>query len=116
MNTTKRIADVKTEAVTKKLDFKVVRMYKFTGTSAGPLKAFVDVSINDAIIIKGFRVLEGKKGLFVSLPYEMAKDSKWFFSVTLLTKTTRDSLSKAIFKAYDDMQPETFVSGSEGTK
>ncbi|GEM_PF-4457178 len=46
----------------KNLVFKVEKMYRFP--DAGSLKAFVDVSVNDALVIRGVRIVEGKKGCF----------------------------------------------------
>lgn len=58
------------------IHFQVEKMYRLP--DAGNLKAFVDVSVNDALVIKGIRVLSGKKGLFVSMPQEKGKDDKWY--------------------------------------
>jgi DNA-binding cell septation regulator SpoVG len=46
------------------LSFSVKRLYRFDGE--GPLKAIADVSIGEEFLVKGFRVVEGKKGVFVS--------------------------------------------------
>ena len=51
--------------------FKVEKMFRLP--DAGALKAFVDVSVNDALVIKGIRVVDGKKGLFVSMPKEQGR-------------------------------------------
>ena len=45
-----------------------------------------DIVINDAILIKGINVLEGKNGLFVSMPQEQANDKKWYDLIRCLTK------------------------------
>ena len=55
-----------------KLDIKVQRIHRMNGE--GALKAFVDICINDAILIKGIRLVDGKKGLFISMPSEKAKE------------------------------------------
>ncbi len=64
------------------------------------VKAFVDVGINDAILIKGLRVVEGKKGLFVSMPQEQGKDSKWYDRVRCLNKPTQQQIEHAVLTAY----------------
>ena len=58
----------------KKLEFKVERIYKLEGD--GNTKAFVDLVINDGLLIKGLRIVNGQKGLFVSMPREQGKDSR----------------------------------------
>ena len=80
-------------------DIKVVRLHRFDGDSK--LKAFVDIAIGD-IIVKGFRVVQGEKGLFLSMPQEKAKDGKWYSSVFPVTKEAKDSLSETVLAAYQE--------------
>lgn len=80
------------------LDFKVSKM--FCLPDAGTLKAFVDLSINDTVVIKGLRVIEGKKGLFVTMPREQGKDSKWYDQVTCTSVSTFDIISNVVLREY----------------
>ena len=64
---------------TAALHLSVERVYTFDGD--GPLKAFADVAVNDAVLVKGFRVVDGKKGLFVGMPQERSKQGKWFDTI-----------------------------------
>lgn len=81
------------------LQLNVERVYTFDGD--GTLKAFADVAVNEAVLIKGFRVVNGKNGLFVGMPQERSKQGKWFDTVTPLTKTAHAQLTGAIMDAYD---------------
>ena len=81
------------------LDFKVTRLYKFDGT--GATKAMCDISISDQFIVKGFRVIEGKNGLFVGVPREPGKNGKWYDSAFPLTAEVRQVLNKAVLAAYE---------------
>ena len=69
--------------------------------SGTALRAFVDISINDAILIRGVRVVQGKDGLFISLPSEKAKDNKWYESVRCLNNEVKQSIQDAVIKAYN---------------
>ncbi|MFH1771663.1 MAG: septation protein SpoVG family protein [Candidatus Omnitrophota bacterium] len=80
------------------LDFKVVRIFKFNGKSA--TKAMCDISINDDFIVKGFRIVEGKKGLFVSPPQDEGKDGKWYSRAFPVSEQTKEALSSTILSAY----------------
>ena len=82
------------------LTFKTNRIHKITGDSS--IKAFVDVSVNDGLLIKNIKVVEGSKGLFVSMPQEKGKDDKWHDTVHPLTKELREDLNKVVLAAYDD--------------
>ncbi len=81
-------------------DIQVQRMYRFE--SDRPLKAFSDIIINDALLIKGIKVLEGKQGLFVSMPQEQAKDKKWYDSVRCLTQEIRDQITEVVLSVYNE--------------
>ena len=75
-------------------EVQVVRLYRLEGESK--IKAFADVSIGN-FIIKGLKVLEGKNGLFLSMPQEKAKDGKWYDTVFPVTKEARKSLSELVW-------------------
>ena len=86
------------EEVMNQITFTVEKMYRLP--DAGSLKAFADVSINDAIVIKGVRVLEGKKGLFVSMPQEQGKDNKWYDQVVCKNASTYEDFSTVVVNHY----------------
>ena len=75
----------------------VSRMYKLDTDSK--LKAFADVSFS-GIVVKGFSVVEGEKGLFVSMPRHQGKDGKWYNTVNPSTKEIKQQLSEAVLEAY----------------
>ena len=75
----------------------VSRIYKLDTDSK--LKAFADVSFA-GIVIKGFSVVNGEKGLFVSMPQEAGKDGKWYNTVIPLKREVRDEIEKLVLEAY----------------
>lgn len=80
----------------------IQRMYKFDNNR--PLKAFVDITINDAILLKGFKVMVSGRAhsgdLFVSFPSERGKDGVWYESVRCLTTEFKDHITDVILDAY----------------
>ena len=86
-------------------DLAVKRLIRFEGE--GTLKAYCDVAIGDAFLIKGLRVVEGRKGLFVSMPRQQGKDHKWYESVVALTKQAEAELGRVVLQAYNELQDET---------
>ena len=82
------------------LDILVQRMYRLE--TDRPLKAFTDIIVNDCLLIKGVRVLEGKTGLFVSMPREKASDEKWYDTVRCLTQEVRDQITEVVIRAYKE--------------
>ncbi|MDP2927593.1 MAG: SpoVG family protein [Candidatus Omnitrophota bacterium] len=75
----------------------VSRIFKLDTDSK--LKAFADVSFS-GIVIKGFSVVNGEKGLFVSMPRHQGKDGKWRDTVTPSTKELKQQLSEVVLEAY----------------
>ena len=88
------------------MKIQVQRMYRFE--SDRPLKAFVDVIIDDCLLIKGVKVLEGKDGLFISMPQEQAKDKKWYDTIRCLTSEIRDQITEVVIDVYkyDELSKE----------
>jgi len=77
----------------------VSRIHRFDGDSK--LKAFVDITIGD-FIIKGLRIVNGQKGLFLAMPQEKSKDGKWYNTFYPRTKETRQNLTEVVLAAYQE--------------
>ena len=77
----------------------VQRMIKFDGE--GTLRAFCDLVVGDLFIIKGLRVVNGRKGLFVSMPRQQGKDTKWYDVVETLTKEVKREVDQLVLSAYE---------------
>ena len=77
----------------------VSRIYKVDGEQK--LKAFVDVSLA-GFIVKGLRILEGQKGLFLSMPRHQGKDGRWYNTVYPATKELQRKLADLVLSAYKE--------------
>jgi stage V sporulation protein G len=62
--------------------------------------AFFDIETNDGILIKGFRVVTGSNGLFISAPDEKGKDGKYYETV-ILPKEMKKQLEKMAIDEYN---------------
>lgn len=80
-------------------NLEVVRLYRLNGESK--TKAFADVVIGD-FMVKGIRVLQGQKGLFLGMPQEKAKDGKWYNTFYPRTKEARQELTEVVLTAYQE--------------
>lgn len=80
------------------LGLSVKRINRMAGE--GTLRAFCDLEIAGSFLVKGVRVVEGKNGLFVSMPQERGKDGNWYDTVLPLSKETRQQLSEVVLSAY----------------
>jgi len=77
----------------------VSRVYRIDNESK--LKAFADISFS-GIVVKGFSVVNGSKGLFVSMPRHQGKDGKWYNTVYPTTKELKQKLSDLVLSAYKE--------------
>jgi len=80
------------------LDIKIIKIHRLPQDSR--VKAFVDLGINDAILIKGLRIVRGKKGLFVSMPVEQGKNERWYERVRCLNQDIRSLIAQKVLEAY----------------
>lgn len=80
-------------------DIQVSRMHRLDGDLK--LKAFVDISVS-GIVIKGLKVVDGSKGLFVSMPRHQGKDGKWYDTVYPGTKELKQQLNDLVLAAYEE--------------
>ena len=80
------------------IKMEVSRIHKLDGT--GATKAFADLSVEDSFVIKGLRVIEGEKGLFVVMPREEGKDGKWYSTVVPLNRELKDEIERIVLDAY----------------
>ena len=81
------------------MDIEVVDIRKIVGD--GNLKAFADVKVGGSLVVKGFSVMQGKRGVFVSMPKKAGKDGRWFDILTPLNEELKRELQDKVLEAYD---------------
>jgi stage V sporulation protein G len=79
---------------------KIVRMNPLQNGVGGKTVAFFDIQTDDGIIVKGFRIVNGTNGLFISSPDEKGKDGKYYESVTL-PREMKQQLEKMAIEEYN---------------
>ena len=67
----------------------------------GKLRAFFDLSTQEGFTIKGFKIIEGINGLFVSMPSQKSNDGEFYDSV-FASKDLRDELNNLALTAYKE--------------
>ncbi|HNX91385.1 MAG TPA: SpoVG family protein [Candidatus Omnitrophota bacterium] len=77
---------------------KVNRMFPVSGDKA--TKAFCDITLYDAFVVTGLKIVEGQNGLFVSMPRQKGRDGKWYDSCFPVSKEVRDEMEKFILEQY----------------
>lgn len=65
-------------------------------------KAFIELKLDDTLIVKGLSLVEGEKGLFLSYPATKGKDGKYYNSVYSLDKDWREKLEDICIRKYKE--------------
>ena len=85
---------------TQSMEVKVKRIFKLENGTG--LKAFADIVVNDALLIKGLKIFSGESGeLNVRMPGEKAKDGKWYDNVRCLSKDLKEYIAHEVLAAYE---------------
>ena len=81
----------------------------------GKVRAFFDLRTEEGFVIKGFKIIEGINGLFVSMPSQKGKEDEYFDTVWV-EKDLRDTLNKLALDQYNSnntLEPEQHGVSSE---
>ena len=82
------------------LEFKITRMHRLETDSN--VKAFVDLAVNESFLLKGIRVVQGKKGIFVSMPREKGSDGRWYEVVCLLDPIVKQKIFSLVLSEFNN--------------
>ena len=82
---------------------KIERMNK---GSWGKVRAFFDLTTSEGFTMKGFKIIEGINGLFVSMPSQKGSDGEYYDSI-YASKELRDELNKLALDSYGSQYDQT---------
>ena len=95
-----------------KIKAKIDRM-----VNSGNVKAIASVSLDGMFVVKNLKVMDGKKGLFVSMPQETysGKDGQKKYSNTFfaLTNSAKLELQESVLQAYQQQIDPNYVPRQE---
>ena len=87
---------------TPKINARIDSLVDYEGSKT---KAFASVNIGDAFAVHGIKIIEGEKGLFVSMPQRKeGEDYKDVFHP--ITAEAREEMNKQILDAYEQKLAE----------
>ena len=78
-----------------------MRISRINKGSWGKVRAFFDVETDEGFTIKGFKLIEGNNGLFVSMPSEKNKDGDYQDTV-FASKQLRQEVNKIAMEEYSN--------------
>jgi len=78
---------------------KIERMNK---GSWGKVRAFFDLTTQEGFTMKGFKLIEGINGLFVSMPSQKGNDEQYYDTIWVESKQLRDELTQLAISEYNN--------------
>ena len=75
---------------------------KVVPRSGDSLKAFASIIIDNAFIIKNIKIIEGKNGLFISMPSLKNKDGEFRDIAHPINSEARKEIETLIFDKYNE--------------
>lgn len=70
-------------------------------------KAFIELCLDETLIIKGMTLVEGSKGLFLSFPSTKGKNGKYYNSIYSMDKEFTGQLEEACIKKYNEVRKDS---------
>ena len=74
--------------------------------SWGKVRAFFDITTSEGFTLKGFKIIEGINGLFVSMPSQKGSDGEYYDSI-YASKELRDQLNQLALNEYGAQYDQT---------
>lgn len=75
-------------------------------TSIPTLKAIASITIDGCFVVQGIKIVEGKNGLFMSMPTRKTNNGEYKDICFPITKEAREQISKEIMKEYNGNKEE----------
>ena len=92
---------------------KITEVKVFPAKDNGRLKAYATIVFDNDFIVRDLKVIEGDKGLFVSMPSRRRKDGSFRDIVHPLNADTREMIEEAIINEYNTSSEAGFTAHLE---
>jgi len=80
---------------------KITEVKVFPSKEDGRLKAYATIVFDDCFIIRDLKVIQGNRGLFVSMPSRRRKDGSFRDIAHPLNGDMRQEIEVSVLQAYD---------------
>ena len=80
---------------------KITEVKVYPAKDNGRLKAYATIVFDNDFIVRDLKIIEGNKGLFVSMPSRRRKDGSFRDIVHPLNSETRTMIEKLVVEEYD---------------
>ncbi len=82
---------------------KITEVKVFPATDGGRLKAYATIVFDDCFIVRDLKIIEGRKGHFVSMPSRRRKDGTFREVVHPLNSEMRSEIENRLIQEYESV-------------
>ncbi len=82
---------------------KITEVKVFPAKESGRLKAYATIVFENSFIVRDLKIIEGHKGMFVSMPSRRRKDGTFRDIVHPLNSETRSMIEEFVIKEFNSV-------------
>ena len=86
-----------------------VKIKKVDGDKLDRLKAYVDITLDESLVIHGLKLMQGEQGLFVAMPSRKMGNEEYKDIVHPICPDLRNYITKVVEEKYNSIDEETTV-------
>lgn len=86
-----------------------VKIKKVDGDKLDRLKAYVDITLDESLVIHGLKLMQGEQGLFVAMPSRKMCNEEYKDIVHPICPELRNYITKVVEEKYNSMDEETTI-------
>ena len=86
-----------------------VKIKKVDGDKLDRLKAYVDITLDESLVIHGLKLMQGEQGLFVAMPSRKMRNEEYKDIVHPICPDLRNYITKVVEEEYNSIDEETTV-------
>ena len=83
-----------------------VKIKKVDGDKFDRLRAYVDVTLDDVLVIHGLKLMQGEQGLFVAMPSRKMRNEEFKDIVHPICPELRNDITKVVQETYFPLDQE----------
>lgn len=86
-----------------------VKIKKVSGDKFDRLRAYVDLTLDDSLVIHGLKLMQGEQGLFVAMPSRKMRNEEYKDIVHPICPELRNDITKRVQEEYDSLEQEEVI-------
>jgi len=83
-----------------------VKIKKVDGDKLDRLKAYVDITLDESLVIHGLKLMQGEQGLFVAMPSRKMRNEEFKDIVHPICPELRNDITKVVQEKYFSLDQE----------